>query len=87
MLLEVKKAVHIKDYNLLIQFNDGVEGMVDLKSTIFNDKRTIFSSLKNVDFFKNFFIALNTICWNNDLDLAPEYLKEKMVEQNGVKDA
>ena len=87
MLLEIKKATHINDYSIRVLFNDGVEGNVDLKSTIFNDKRKIFSPLKKIDYFKNFFISLNTICWNNDLDLAPEYIKEKMVEQNGVTDA
>ena len=87
MLLEVINAKHINNYIVRVQFNDGVEGNVDLKSTVFNDKRKIFSPLKNVDYFRSFFISLNTICWKNDLDLAPEYIKEKMVEQGGITDA
>ncbi|MBU8901201.1 MAG: DUF2442 domain-containing protein [Victivallales bacterium] len=49
---------------------------------MFEDNRLIFKQLREVDKFKNFKIALNTICWSNDLDLAPEYIKEKMTEQN-----
>ena len=82
MLLQVEKANYINNYQLHIQFNDGTEGDVDFKNTIFEDNRLIFKQLREVDKFKNFKIALNTICWSNDLDLAPEYIKEKMTEQN-----
>ncbi len=57
------------------------EGNVDLKETIFNDKREIFKQLRKVEVFKNIQVSLNIVCWSNDLDLAPEYLKDKMVEQ------
>jgi len=82
MLLEVKQADYIKDYTLHINFNDGTEGSVDFQETIFNDNRKIFKELRDIEKFRNFHIALNTVCWCNNLDLAPEYIKEKMVEQN-----
>ncbi|HKK64154.1 MAG TPA: DUF2442 domain-containing protein [Bacteroidales bacterium] len=81
MLLQVKKAHYLHDYKLYIQFNDGTEGNIDLKETIFEDNRKIFKQLRGVEEFKKFKVALNTICWFNDLDLAPEYMKEKMAEQ------
>jgi len=37
MLLQVKKAHYLHDYKLYIQFNDGTEGNIDLKETIFED--------------------------------------------------
>ena len=82
MLLQVDKADYLDDYNLFIKFNDGIEGSVNLKETIFNDSRKIFEYLREVDNFKDFQIALNTICWSNNLDLAPEYLKETLLKQN-----
>ena len=82
MLLQVEEADYLNEYKLHIKFNDGTEGNVDLKDTIFNDNRKIFKQLRKVDKFKNFHIALNTVCWFNDLDLAPEYIKEKIAEQN-----
>ena len=82
MLLQVEEADYLNEYKLHIKFNDGTEGNVDLKDTIFNDNRKIFKQLRKVDKFKDFHIALNTVCWFNDLDLAPEYIKEKIAEQN-----
>lgn len=82
MLLEVKKADYLHDYKLHIQFNDGTEGDVDLKETIFEDNRMVFKQLREVSKFRKFKIALNTVCWFNELDLAPEYIQAKMAEQN-----
>ncbi len=81
MLLQVEKADYLDKYKLYVKFNDGTEGKVDLENTIFNDSRQIFKELRNKEIFKNFKIALNTICWCNDLDLAPEYIKDKVSEQ------
>ena len=84
MLLQVKKAHYLQDYKLHLQFNDGTEGDIDLKETIFEDNRMIFKQLRVVEKFKEFKVALNTVCWLNDLDLAPEYVKEKMAEQQSA---
>jgi Protein of unknown function (DUF2442) len=85
MLLQIEKANYIKNYMLHVNFNDGTEGDIDLKDTIFNDNRKIFKELQEIDNFKNFSIALNTVCWYNNLDLAPEYIKEKIAEQNRIR--
>lgn len=57
-------------------FDNGVVKVVDLKDTIFNDKREIFKPLEDIEYFKKFDLVLNTIGWQNGLDLAPEYLYE-----------
>ncbi|HPI20941.1 MAG TPA: DUF2442 domain-containing protein [Candidatus Kapabacteria bacterium] len=74
MLLNVINAEYINDYKIKVFFDNGLSKIVDLKNTIFNDNRKIFEPLRNIDFFKNFSIKLNTITWENELDLAPEYL-------------
>lgn len=86
MLLQVNKAHYLHDYKLYIQFNDGTEGNIDLRETIFEDNRKIFTQLREIEEFKKFKIALNTVCWFNNLDLAPEYMKEKMAEQDNKPD-
>jgi hypothetical protein len=68
------EAKHVKYYEIWIKFNDGVEGIVDLKSTIADDHREIFKELKDEDKFKRFRVDADTIVWENGLDLAPEYL-------------
>ncbi len=74
MLLNVINAEYINDYKIKVFFDNGFNKVVDLNNTIFNDNRKIFEPLKNIDFFKKFSIKLNTISWDNELDLAPEYL-------------
>jgi len=66
---------------LNIKFNDGTEGDVDLKETIFENNRAIFKQLRGIEEFKRSNVALNTARWFNELDLAPEFIKKKMAEQ------
>lgn len=82
MIISVKKAEYMKDYVLKVTFNNDDVRIVDLESTIFNDPLPVFVPLRNKDFFKQFEIKLNTICWNNDLDLAPEFLYETGVSSD-----
>ncbi|MCD4664854.1 MAG: DUF2442 domain-containing protein [Bacteroidales bacterium] len=82
MIVSVTKAEYIKDYSIMLNFDNGVKGVVDLKSTIFNDHRKIFEPLKNIEFFKKFSLDSWTIVWSNELDLAPEYLYS-LIENKG----
>jgi hypothetical protein len=84
MLLEVDSAKYIGEYKLHVKFNTGEEGDIDLKDTIFQDKREIFKELRDIEYFKNFHLILNTIGWPNQLDLAPEYLRDTIVKQKGL---
>lgn len=80
----VTKAKYIAEYKLWLKFNDGREGIIDLKDLVLNDKRDIFKQLKNLDLFKKFKVDMDTIVWENGADLAPEFLYEKLL--NGVKE-
>lgn len=71
MFLEVIKAKYLKDYKILLEFNDGVSKTVDLKDELTG---RIFEPLKNKNHFKTFSIKFNTIEWDNGADFAPEYL-------------
>ena len=84
MLLEILSAKYIKDYQILLKFNDGYEAIVDLEDTLFNEKRKIFRPLRDKMYFKNFSIQFNTICWENEANFAPEFLYE--LAQRQVRD-
>jgi len=79
MFLEVKKAQYLKDFKLLLEFNNGVEMTVDLENEL---NRTAFTPLKDLDYFKKFSIHFNTIEWENGADFAPEFLFEICKQQN-----
>ncbi len=78
--LHIEKAQHIADHEVWLEFNDGSKGKVNLKDSI--DGR-IFEPLVDTDLFKNFRLEGHTLSWPNGADFAPEYLKEKMIEQTG----
>jgi hypothetical protein len=72
----VEKAEYLEDYKINVTFNDGTEGILDMKSILENDERNIFRELLNEENFKRFRVELDTIVWENGLDLAPEFIKE-----------
>ena len=77
MILHVKEAKYLYDYVIWLRFNDGAEGMVDLKDELYGE---VFEPLKDMKMFKSFKVDpdLETIAWENGADLAPEFLYEKM---------
>ena len=73
-MISVTDAKFLDNYKIYVVFNDLKKATLDLKSVIFNDHREIFKALQNIDEFKKFKVAADTIVWENGLDLAPEYL-------------
>ena len=74
MMLAVDEAQYAGGYNIHLIFNNGKEGTANLERTIFDDKRPVFSTLKDESNFKNFKVEHSTVIWSDELDLAPEYL-------------
>ena len=73
-MIWVTHANYAGAYRLNLTFSDGTEGEVDLQETIVNDPRPIFRELRDVDLFKKFRVDMDTVVWENGLDLAPEFL-------------
>ena len=74
MIPHVIDAEYIKDYIIKFRFDDGSLKMVNLES--YTKRGGIFSKFSDKEFFKKFFIDLNTLCWPNGADIAPERLFE-----------
>lgn len=70
----VVEAEYIKDYMIKLRFDDGSVKIVDLEP--YTKRGGVFSSFSNKEFFKTFYIDLNTLCWPNGADIAPERLYE-----------
>ena len=74
-------AEYLSEYKIKIffnNFNNRVVKTVDLKDNVFNDHRDIFKllfkPLRDIGYFKEFELKLNTLVWKNEVDFAPEYL-------------
>ena len=76
----VKDAAYMSEYKLLLTFEDGVVKLVDMEPYLEGE---IFEPLKNIDYFKT--VRLNpdidTIVWDNDADVSPDFLYEIGVMQ------
>jgi len=82
MSIAVKRATHVKDYVLRIEFTDGALKDVNLQGELYGE---IFEPLRGLRFFEQVKIneETGTVEWPNGADFAPEFLYEtgKEVEQ------
>jgi hypothetical protein len=72
-LPSVVQAEHRSDFRLHVVFNDGSENTIDFAAWL---QGPMFEPLKDVEFFKRFFVDGGTVVWPNGADIAPETLYE-----------
>ena len=63
-------------YRILVAFDDGTRGEIDLEAELWGE---MFEPLRNPEKFRAFRLdpELRTIVWPNGADLAPEFLYEQ----------
>ena len=64
----VVKAEYRGDYRIHLTFNDGTSKTVDFQPWL---QGPIFEPLRDVSYFREFFVAGSTVCWPNGADTAP----------------
>jgi hypothetical protein len=66
-------VLHLKNYQLQLEFNDGKVKELDLKDELYGE---IFEPLKDIELFKKVYVNpdTGTIEWPNGADFAPEFL-------------
>jgi len=71
----VRKLEYVKDYKLLLTFEDASVRLVNLENHL---KGEIFEPLKDINYFKTVRLDLevDTIVWNNGADISPDFLYE-----------
>ena len=73
-----------ENYCLEIWFDTGEHRLFDVKPYL---GRGVFTRLQDVHLFERAFVAMDTVCWPGDLDIAPETLYDRSVpisDVNGV---
>ena len=67
----------VKDYNIDINkhvmCNDGKIGIIDFQKIFVEDHREIVRKLLDKNLFNTARVNLNTLCWDNEVDFAPDY--------------
>jgi hypothetical protein len=72
----VTKVVPHDDFSLELWFSTGEHRLFDARPYL---ERGVFTRLQNLALFKQAFVALNTVCWPGDLDIAPETLFDRSI--------
>jgi uncharacterized protein YkvS len=78
MLAHVIKAELREDYKIYIEFNDGLGGVIDFSDKINTDHRAIIRELADKNKFNKIKVERHTLCWENGVDFAPEYLYDQI---------
>jgi hypothetical protein len=80
MLLDVVAAEYLDGFSVKVTFEDGLCGIVDLSEYI--ARGGVFSRLSTPDVFRRFIVdrELGTLCWDGDIDIAPETLYEEALK-------
>ncbi|MDX2180713.1 MAG: DUF2442 domain-containing protein [Bryobacteraceae bacterium] len=78
MLLNVVYACALPEHRVLLRFEDGLEGVVDLGTLNFSG---VFAPLANPTYFAKLRVDpdLGTIAWPNGADLDPDVLYSKVL--------
>lgn len=76
--IHVKNAEYLEEYKIKVEFNTGLNQVIDLKDEIWEE---IFKPLIDKEYFRNFKLNPFTIYWENGADFSPEYLFEMAKKQ------
>lgn len=63
-----------EDYSLELWFDTGDHRLFDMKPYL---ERGVFTQLKDIEHFKQAHVAFDTVCWPDNLDIAPETLYDR----------
>lgn len=67
----VVRVLPRENYHLEIEFSTGEVRLFDVRPYL---DKGVFSQLKDQALFARAFVAFDTVCWPNELDIAPETL-------------
>ncbi|MGH8550703.1 MAG: DUF2442 domain-containing protein [Methylococcales bacterium] len=74
MYPSVKKVLPNENYVLVLEFDNGERGTLDMKPFL---EFGIFKRLKEDDAFKRVRVAFDTVEWDSGIDLDPEFVYSK----------
>ncbi|TVQ70629.1 MAG: DUF2442 domain-containing protein [Oceanospirillales bacterium] len=74
MYPSVKNVTPNEDYLLLIDFDNGEAGILDMKPYL---RFGVFQRLKDIKEFNRVRVSFDTIEWDSGIDLDPKFVYEK----------
>ena len=83
-MLHITEVEHLRDKVVRVAFDDGLAGEVDLEGRL---NGPVFEPLRDDAYFAKAYVdpELETIAWPNGADLAPEFVRDLLLEQDPVR--
>jgi hypothetical protein len=75
-LPSVVQAQYQGALRIRVVFNDGVEATLNFRPWL---RGLVFAPLRDIDYFRRFFVDGGTVAWPNGADIAPETLYKAAV--------
>ena len=76
----VRQVRALRDYRLAVVFADGLTGTVDLSALVASPDAGVFARLRDRSLFEQVFVAVGTVTWPGELDLAPDAMHAAIKE-------
>jgi hypothetical protein len=70
------------DFSLTVRFEDGAEGILDMKPYL---GFGVFTKIKDFEQFKRVRVAFDTVEWECGVDLDPEFIRDKCSIQDPAR--
>ena len=71
----------LPNYELEVEFNDGVYGIVEMVKLIMSDKAGVFAVLKDQDLFNKAHLEYGVLTWPGEIDLAPDAMHDEIKDK------
>ena len=78
----LSKVKPLSNYELEVEFNDGVHGIVEMVKLIMSDQAGVFAALKDQDLFNKAHLEYGVLTWPGEIDLAPDAMHDA-IKQKG----
>ncbi len=75
---DVAEVHVVGDYRVMVRFNDGTSGTVDLTRRVRANNAGVFSALSDPEVFASVHVFLGAVTWSNGVDLAPDAMYEAL---------
>ena len=76
-LVYITEARYAAAYQICLEFNDGLKGVIDLDDQLDGE---VFEPLQDLEFFKAFVLDSWTLTWENGADFAPKFLHDLLLK-------
>jgi len=77
-MIKIIDAKLQKNFTVYVEFNDGKKGFIFFKKILEADHRQVIRDLLQEEIFNTLKVNLNTLCWDNGVDFAPDFLYQQV---------